>query len=71
MRWVAPTEKDTANETLEKRLWATANQFRAHSGLKASQCSALVLGLNAVFCRGPARRLMRHDAGSPSAATQS
>jgi hypothetical protein len=22
MRWVAPTEKDTANETLEKRLWA-------------------------------------------------
>jgi len=24
MRWVAPTEKDTANETLEKRLWAKA-----------------------------------------------
>jgi hypothetical protein len=22
MRWVAPTEKDIANETLEKRLWA-------------------------------------------------
>jgi hypothetical protein len=22
MRWVAPSEKDTANETLEKRLWA-------------------------------------------------
>lgn len=24
MRWVAPTEKDTANQTLEKRLWAAA-----------------------------------------------
>jgi hypothetical protein len=24
MRWVAPTEKDTANETLEKRLWDAA-----------------------------------------------
>jgi hypothetical protein len=28
MRWVAPTEKHTANETLEKRLWAAADQFR-------------------------------------------
>jgi hypothetical protein len=25
MRWVAPTEKDTANQTLEKRLWAAAD----------------------------------------------
>ena len=24
MRWVAPTEKDTANQALEKRLWAAA-----------------------------------------------
>ena len=45
MRWVAPTEKDTANETLEKRLWAAADQFRANSGLKAAQYSAPVLGL--------------------------
>ena len=29
MRWIAPTEKDTANQTLEKRLWAAADQFRA------------------------------------------
>jgi type I restriction enzyme M protein len=36
MRWVAPTEKDTANQTLEKRLWA-ADQFQANSGLKASR----------------------------------
>jgi type I restriction enzyme R subunit len=32
MRWVAPTEKDTANQTLEKRLWDAADQFRANSG---------------------------------------
>ena len=38
MRWVAPTEKDTANQTLEKRLWAAADQFRANSGLKARAC---------------------------------
>ena len=31
MRWVAPTEKDTANEVLEKRLWAAADQFWANS----------------------------------------
>ncbi len=35
MRWVAPTEKDTANETLEKRMWDAADQLRANSGLKA------------------------------------
>jgi len=40
MRWVAPTEKDTANQTLEKRLWAAADQFRANSGLKAVQRTA-------------------------------
>ncbi len=49
MHWVAPTEKDTANETLEKRLWAAADQFRANSGLKAGQYSTPVLGL--IFLR--------------------
>jgi hypothetical protein len=29
MRWVAPTEKDTANETLEKHLWAAACSIRS------------------------------------------
>ena len=28
MRWVAPTEKDTANQTLEKRLWDAACSIR-------------------------------------------
>jgi hypothetical protein len=26
MQWIAPSEKDAANETLEKRLWAAADQ---------------------------------------------
>ncbi|MBI3530614.1 MAG: type I restriction-modification system subunit M N-terminal domain-containing protein [Betaproteobacteria bacterium] len=49
MHWVAPTEKDAANQTLEKRLWAVADQFRANSGLKAGQYSTPVLGL--IFLR--------------------
>ncbi len=32
MEWVAPTEKDAATDTLEKRLWDAADQFRANSG---------------------------------------
>ena len=49
MRWVAPTEKDTANQALEKRLWAAADQFRANAGLKAGQYSTPVLGF--IFLR--------------------
>jgi type I restriction enzyme M protein len=46
MHWVAPSEKDTASATLEKRLWDAADQFRANSGLKAQEYSAPVLGLS-------------------------
>jgi type I restriction enzyme M protein len=49
MQWIAPSERDTANETLEKRLWAAADQFRANSGLKSQEYSAPVLGL--IFLR--------------------
>src|SRR5438309_8541533 len=49
MRWVAPSEKDTATETLEKRLWDAADQCRANSGLKSQEYSAPVLGL--IFLR--------------------
>jgi type I restriction enzyme M protein len=49
MQWIARSEKDTATETLEKRLWAAADQFRANSGLKAQEYSAPVLGL--IFLR--------------------
>src|SRR5712664_1287445 len=49
MHWIAPSEKDTANGTLEKRLWDAADQFRANSGLTAAQYSQPVLGL--IFLR--------------------
>jgi type I restriction enzyme M protein len=49
MIWIAPSEKDTATETLEKRLWDAADQFRANSGLKSQEYSAPVLGL--IFLR--------------------
>lgn len=49
MHWVAPSEKDTANETLEKRLWEAADELRANSGLTAAQYSSPVLGL--IFLR--------------------
>ena len=59
MRWVAPTEKDTANEVLEKRLWDAADQFRANSWLKSGQYSTPVLGL--IFLRfAEARFAQRH-----------
>jgi len=45
MQWIAPSERDTASDTLEKRLWNAADQFRANSGLTAAQYSAPVLGL--------------------------
>ena len=44
LRWIAPSEKDTATATLEKRLWDAADQFRANSGLKSQEYSAPVLG---------------------------
>ena len=49
MQWIAPTEKDTAATSLEKRLWDAADQFRANSGLKAQEYSGPILGL--IFLR--------------------
>jgi type I restriction enzyme M protein len=49
MRWIAPTEKDTAASSLENRLWEAADQFRANSGLKAQEYSGPILGL--IFLR--------------------
>jgi len=49
MQWVAPSEKDSATDTLEKRLWDAADQFRANSSLSAAQYSQPVLGL--IFLR--------------------
>ena len=44
MQWIAPSEKDALTETLEARLWNTADQFRANSGLKAQEYAALGCG---------------------------
>src|SRR3989338_3230366 len=49
MQWIAPPEKNGANETLEKKLWDAADQLRANSGLTAAQYSQPVLGL--IFLR--------------------
>ena len=49
MKWIAPSEKDTAAATLEKRLWDAADQFRANSGLKPQEYSGPILGL--IFLR--------------------
>jgi type I restriction enzyme M protein len=49
MQWIAPTEKDSATTTLEKRLWDAADQFRANSGLKPQEYSGPILGL--IFLR--------------------
>jgi type I restriction enzyme M protein len=49
VQWNAPSAKDSATETLEKRLWDAADQMRANSGLSSQQYSGPVLGL--IFLR--------------------
>jgi hypothetical protein len=49
VNWIAPTERDSENALLGKRLWDAADQFRANSGLKSQEYSAPVLGL--IFLR--------------------
>lgn len=49
MQWIAPSERDATANSLEKRLWDAADQFRANSGLKAQEYSAPILGL--IFLR--------------------
>ncbi|NKE70912.1 class I SAM-dependent DNA methyltransferase [Candidatus Manganitrophus noduliformans] len=70
MHWVAPTEKDTATDTLEKRLWAAADQLRANSGLTAAQYSQPVLGL--IFLRFAEVRFVkrRHELEKSAASSR-
>ncbi len=49
MRWIAPTEKDSATSALEKRLWDAADHLRANSGLTGQQYAMPILGL--IFLR--------------------
>ena len=59
MQWIAPSEKDSASTTLEKRLWDAADQFRANSGLKPQEYSGPILGL--IFLRfAEARFTVQH-----------
>lgn len=60
MHWVAPSEKDNANGTLEKQLWDSADQFRANSGLKAQEYSGPILGM--IFLRFAEVRFAAHRA---------
>jgi hypothetical protein len=69
MQWIAPSEKDTASATLEKQLWAAADQLRANSGLKAAEYSAPGLGL--IFLRFAETRFALQRAKLETAATSS
>src|SRR5882672_5192941 len=69
MRWIAPSEKDTAAATLEKRLWEAADHYRANSGLKSQEYSAPVLGL--IFLRFAEVRFTAQRARLEKAGTSS
>ena len=69
MLWIAPSEKDTATTSLEKRLWDAADQFRANSGLKAQEYSGPILGL--IFLRFAEVRFAIQRSKLESAATSS
>jgi hypothetical protein len=45
MYWLAPTEKDIGNRSVEKHLWATADELRAYRGLRSPRYSLPGLGL--------------------------
>jgi type I restriction enzyme M protein len=69
MHWIAPSERDSATNTLEQRLWSAADQFRANSGLTAAQYSAPVLGL--IFLRFAEARFTARRAELESAGVSS
>jgi type I restriction enzyme M protein len=67
MRWIAPAEKDVATASLEKRLWAAADELRANSGLTSAQYGQPVLGL--IFLRFADARFGSRRADLEKAAT--
>lgn len=44
MIWNTPSERDADSPALENRLWDSAGQFHANSGLKAQEYSSPILG---------------------------
>ena len=69
MNWIAPTAKDPLSDTLEQRLWASADQFRANSGLKAQEYSGPILGI--IFLRFAEGRFSIQRARLETAASSS
>jgi type I restriction enzyme M protein len=67
MRWIAPAEKNLATATLEKRLWAAADELRANSGLTSAQYGQPVLGL--IFLRFADAKFAARRADLQKAAT--
>jgi type I restriction enzyme M protein len=65
MRWIAPASKDTTTATLEKKLWAAADELRANSGLKLAQYHQPILGLIFLRFADEARfgKLLEYPAG--------
>jgi hypothetical protein len=49
MHWIASSGKDALTGTLEIRPGASADQFRANSGLAAAQYSGAILGFGLLF----------------------
>ena len=66
---IAPSGKDAAIDTLEKRLWAAADQLRANSGLTSAQYSQPVLGL--IFLRFADARFSTRKTALEQAGTSS
>jgi len=48
MHWIAPSDKDNNTAALEKRLWDTADQFRANSVRAAATKVSPFYGLDAI-----------------------
>jgi type I restriction enzyme M protein len=69
MKWIAPPQKDSATVVLEKRLWDTADQLRANSGLTSAQYAAPILGL--IFLRFAEASFAARQAELQSAPTSS
>lgn len=69
MNWVAPSEKDTTNGSLERILWDSADQFRANSGLKAQEYSGPILGI--IFLRFAEVRFAKQRAKLEKSASSS
>lgn len=65
----APSDKHTATDALEKRLWDAADQLRANSGLTSAQYSTPVLGL--IFLRFADVRFAKIRAGLEKMASSS